>query len=41
VELIDYLPDTSTTLMIKRMTAIDPAVTGVGTGSVVPVAETT
>jgi D-beta-D-heptose 7-phosphate kinase/D-beta-D-heptose 1-phosphate adenosyltransferase len=40
VELIDYLPNTSTTLMIKRMAAIDPAPAGIGTGSDVPVAET-
>jgi D-beta-D-heptose 7-phosphate kinase/D-beta-D-heptose 1-phosphate adenosyltransferase len=40
VELIDYLPNTSTTLMIKRMTAIDPAAAGIGMGSDVPVAET-
>jgi D-beta-D-heptose 7-phosphate kinase/D-beta-D-heptose 1-phosphate adenosyltransferase len=39
VELIDYLPNTSTSLMIKRMAAVDPNVTGIGTGSVVPVAE--
>jgi hypothetical protein len=38
--LIDYLPNTSTTLMIKRMTAIDPAAAGIGMGSDVPVAET-
>jgi len=40
VELIDYLPNTSTTLMIKRMAAVDPTATGIGTGSEVPVAET-
>jgi D-beta-D-heptose 7-phosphate kinase/D-beta-D-heptose 1-phosphate adenosyltransferase len=40
VELIDYLPNTSTTLMIKRMAALDPEISGIGTGSVVPVAET-
>lgn len=37
VELIDYLPDTSTTAMIRRMGMIDvddPG--GIGTGSVVP-----
>jgi D-beta-D-heptose 7-phosphate kinase/D-beta-D-heptose 1-phosphate adenosyltransferase len=36
VELIPYLPNTSTTLMIERMGAIDPRQTGIGTGSVVP-----
>jgi D-beta-D-heptose 7-phosphate kinase / D-beta-D-heptose 1-phosphate adenosyltransferase len=40
VELIDYFPNNSTTLMIKRMAAVDPNATGIGTGSVVPVAET-
>ncbi len=40
VELIDYLPNTSTTLMIQRMGAVDPNDKGIGTGSVVPVAET-
>jgi D-beta-D-heptose 7-phosphate kinase / D-beta-D-heptose 1-phosphate adenosyltransferase len=39
VELIDYLPNTSTSMMIKRMAAVDATVTGIGTGSVVPVAE--
>jgi D-beta-D-heptose 7-phosphate kinase/D-beta-D-heptose 1-phosphate adenosyltransferase len=41
VELIDYLPNTSTTLMIKRMGAVDPNDRGIGTGSAVPVSETT
>ncbi|MBB2201140.1 D-glycero-beta-D-manno-heptose 1-phosphate adenylyltransferase [Gluconacetobacter tumulisoli] len=37
VELIDYLPNTSTTAMIRRMSAIDAdAPGGIGTGSVVP-----
>jgi D-beta-D-heptose 7-phosphate kinase/D-beta-D-heptose 1-phosphate adenosyltransferase len=40
VELIDYLPNTSTSLMIKRMAEVDPEITGIGTGSVVPVVET-
>ena len=40
VELIDYLPNTSTTLMIKRMAAVDPDVSGLGTGSAMPVVET-
>jgi D-beta-D-heptose 7-phosphate kinase/D-beta-D-heptose 1-phosphate adenosyltransferase len=40
VELIPYLPNTSTTLMIERMGAVDPRGTGIGTGSVVPTAKT-
>jgi D-beta-D-heptose 7-phosphate kinase/D-beta-D-heptose 1-phosphate adenosyltransferase len=40
VELIPYLPNTSTTLMIERMGAIDPRPTGIGTGSVVPAVKT-
>jgi D-beta-D-heptose 7-phosphate kinase/D-beta-D-heptose 1-phosphate adenosyltransferase len=40
VELVPYLPNTSTTLMIERIGGIDPRQTGIGTGSVVPPART-
>ncbi|GAB0117380.1 PfkB family carbohydrate kinase [Acidisoma sp. 7E03] len=40
VDIIPYMPNTSTTQMIARMGAMDARQTGLGTGSVVPALET-